>query len=216
MAPKRRPLDQRILESVVVDPNGCWLWQKYVKPNGYGVLGVPGRSMQHAHRIAYEVWRGPIPDGLQIDHLCRVRHCCNPDHLEAVTPRTNNLRGRGPSAKNARAQSCPKGHPYDASNTYHRPDGTGRDCRTCRAAARTDRAWRNRRIFGVVPAADRKPAAIRTPKSHCRSGHPLSGDNLYVDPRGERCCRTCRRESLLRSRARRMPATSDRPVRGLR
>ena len=87
--------------------------------------------MALAHRFAYETFVGPIPEGLTIDHLCRIRHCVNPEHLEAVTDRVNILRGEGISAQHARATHCPQGHPYDLINTYVAPDGD-RDCRDCR------------------------------------------------------------------------------------
>lgn len=84
--------------------------------------------------MAYELYVGKIPEGLQIDHLCRNRVCVNPDHLEPVTRRVNLLRGVGFSARNAKAVRCPAGHAYDLSNTYLRPDGKGRDCLRCRRA----------------------------------------------------------------------------------
>ena len=77
-----------------------------------------GRKMIQAHRVAYELVKGKIPAGLELDHLCRNRICCNPAHLEAVTGRENSLRGVSPWAKNACATHCPRGHPYDAENTY--------------------------------------------------------------------------------------------------
>ena len=77
--------------------------------------------------MAYEHYKGPIPDGLQIDHLCRVRRCCNPEHLEAVTPAENTDRQ---DHANRRKDVCPKNHPYDDENTVVRADGF-RHCRTC-------------------------------------------------------------------------------------
>jgi hypothetical protein len=75
-----------------VDENGCWLWTGSLNNKGYAQLGVAGR-VRSAHRVAYELFKGAIPDGLQIDHLCRVRQCVNPDHLEAVTQSVNIRRG---------------------------------------------------------------------------------------------------------------------------
>lgn len=93
-----------------------------------------------AHRYAYEHFIGPIPEGLQVDHLCRVRNCVNPDHLEAVTCRENVLRGDGVAAANARATHCPQGHAYDEANTYTWTNG-GRHCRACaRIKTREQRA----------------------------------------------------------------------------
>jgi len=140
--PRPKPLAERIKAAVIVDENGCWRWQRYVRSNGYGQIGVPGVGGQYVHRVAYETFVGPIPDGLQIDHLCRVRDCCNPDHLEAVTCRENLARGTGFVPVHIAKTHCPAGHPYDAENTYVRPSGTGRDCRRCKTAATT--RWRRR------------------------------------------------------------------------
>jgi hypothetical protein len=101
----------------------------------------------YAHRFAYSVLVGPIPDGLQIDHLCRNEMCVNPEHLEPVTQRINMLRGTGPQAVNAQKTHCPKGHPLSGNNVYAhtvRATGTpGRRCRTCNTEAA--REYRKRR-----------------------------------------------------------------------
>ncbi|MEU2070427.1 HNH endonuclease signature motif containing protein [Streptomyces anulatus] len=113
-------------------PNNCWLWTA-ATTYGYGVFSVQ-RRMQRAHRVAYEALVGRIPDGLQIDHLCRVRECVNPEHLEAVTLRENVMRGANHVADQVKRTRCPQGHPYDEKNTYLRPNGK-RDCRKCKRAA---------------------------------------------------------------------------------
>ena len=81
----------------LVDPaTGCWVWQRYVDKSGYGEIHVPGYiGNRRAHRIIYERHKGKIPDGLDLDHLCRNRRCVNPDHLEPVTRRENLARGVG-------------------------------------------------------------------------------------------------------------------------
>ena len=109
--------------------NSCWLWQAAVNDEGYGRFG----PSEYAHRWAYEFCVGPLPDGLQIDHLCRVRNCVNPDHLEPVTGRTNILRGISFSAVHARKTHCPQGHPYDEANTYTSPTAKrrSRQCLAC-------------------------------------------------------------------------------------
>lgn len=117
------------------DADGHWLWTAAVDPTGYGRFSVGG-GMLYAHRWAYEAFVGPIPDRQQIDHLCRVRRCVNPLHLEAVTQRENLLRGR---KANGPKTHCLRGHRFDEANTYRASDGR-RSCRTCRREAR--RAWR--------------------------------------------------------------------------
>ena len=119
----------------------CWLWAASINSRGYGQFKMDGRSWQ-AHRIAYELQVGPIPDGLQIDHLCRVRACVNPDHLEAVSQEENIRRGEGVAVANAIKTHCPQGHPYDEANTYIYHGA--RQCRACSAARdrrRTQRRW---------------------------------------------------------------------------
>lgn len=113
--------------------NGCWLWTGTLDSSGYGRFA--GNKQKHsAHRFSYEIAIGPIPKALTLDHLCRVRACVNPTHLEPVTNRENVLRGIGLSAANARKTHCPKGHPYSGENLLVcvTPRGTqARKCRTC-------------------------------------------------------------------------------------
>lgn len=118
---------QRLLAKVEKQSNGCWLWTGYKQPKGYGTFKRNG-TMQLAHRAAYELLRGEIPAGLQLDHLCRNRSCVNPDHLEPVTNRENCA--RSPIHKMNRTQ-CPQGHAYTPENTYINPANHGRVCRTC-------------------------------------------------------------------------------------
>lgn len=117
-----------------VDQSGdCWVWTagRTVRGSaGYGVaLNRDGKSTV-AHRIAYELLVGPIPNGLTLDHECRNRQCVNPAHLTPMTMRENVLRGIGPTAINAKKTHCPRGHPLEGENVYRYPDGR-RDCRTC-------------------------------------------------------------------------------------
>jgi hypothetical protein len=116
---------RRFLRKIIYSETGCLLWTGAVAPNGYGRLGESA-----AHRFSYELWIGPIPAGLVIDHLCRVRRCVNPMHLEAVTSRENILRGVGPTAQKARQTHCKYGHELSGANLRVRADG-GRDCRRC-------------------------------------------------------------------------------------
>jgi len=107
---------------------GCWEWTGSLNEYGYGRWYAKGTSLR-AHRQAFIALRGPIEDDLVIDHLCRVRHCINPWHMEPVTRGENVLRGDGITARNTRATHCPHGHAYSESNTYmHRGF---RKCREC-------------------------------------------------------------------------------------
>lgn len=107
--------------------DGCWEWQGSLSSKGYGVFwDADHKNNLLAHRVAYELVTGPIPDGLQLDHLCRNRRCVNPAHLEPVTGKENLLRGDTHAANNASKEVCKNGHPFDVV----RPDGS-RGCRTC-------------------------------------------------------------------------------------
>ena len=137
-------LDSLRLRTTVSD-SGCWLWSRYVRGDGYAVITVrlDGKTQaMYVHRLAYEAAHGAIPEGSQLDHLCRVRHCINPDHLEAVAPVENYRRGMGPTANNARKTHCKHGHEFTPANTHNRPSG-GRTCRECaRVKLRRRRAAR--------------------------------------------------------------------------
>ena len=122
MTPDRLPA--RFAAKIRVGARGCWIFTGARSSNGYGSISVSGR-VASAHRAAYEILVGPIPAGLQLDHLCRVRNCCNPAHLEPVTPRENVRR-----APRFSVTHCPQGHPYSGHNLKVTWSGS-RNCRTC-------------------------------------------------------------------------------------
>lgn len=121
--------------------NGCWQWYGACS-NGYGVFCENGIHIK-AHRYAYETMVGAVPDGLELDHLCRNKRCVNPEHLEAVTRGENIKRGLLPDIGRRFQQGkmhCPWGHPYNSQNTYLRLDRAGRECKACRREAQLK--WR--------------------------------------------------------------------------
>lgn len=107
----------------------CWFWDAYRNHEGYGSYHGPDGVRTTAHRIAWVLTGRTIPDGYHLDHLCRVRECVNPAHLDPVTPRENALRGNTLQAANAAKTHCPVGHPLDGE----RGDGS-RYCRACNRA----------------------------------------------------------------------------------
>lgn len=110
----------RFLVKVAINSEtGCWEWVGGRATAGYGRLWMGTRKegrQELAHRFSYEIWVAPIPEGLHMDHLCRVRHCVNPEHLEVVTCRENVLRGNAPAASQARQTHCFNGHPLSGDN----------------------------------------------------------------------------------------------------
>jgi hypothetical protein len=114
----------------VVDPSGCWLWTRCLDRDGYGNQRFQGR-LQKSHRVSYQILRGPIPPNLTIDHLCRVRHCVNPEHMECVTPIENVMRGEGVGVRFSRATHCVNGHEFTTDNTLVFNGGRYRCCRMC-------------------------------------------------------------------------------------
>lgn len=120
------PAIERLLRRVVIDPEtGCWVWHGALQPNGYGTIGRGGKTAGNSltHQVTYRHFVGPVPDGLDLDHLCRNRACCNPDHLEPVTRSENIRRGLQGVLRPPRTH-CRNGHATTANR-----------CPECRAAA---------------------------------------------------------------------------------
>lgn len=107
----------------------CWEWKSTLN-SGYGMIYFRGKSIG-AHRLVYRVLVGPIPKGLELDHLCRNRKCVNPAHLEPVTGKENRLRSESPCAKNARKTHCKRGHLLQPPNLTWCSRPGGRQCREC-------------------------------------------------------------------------------------
>ena len=192
---------------VVVD--SCWEWVGGLSGSGYGRFSDGVRQIQ-AHRLMYELRKGPIPAGLTIDHLCRNRRCVNPDHLEPVTNKTNLLRGMSPIARAARSPDCLNGHPLSGDNLLIDADGCRR-CRQCRQVGRRDfryvcagrvrgfkkpklgcihlrcpRCGRKQSNVGRHPEYDHPTAfLLEIPCENCSMGCKIDGGHYY-DRRGRR------------------------------
>jgi hypothetical protein len=175
-----RPLRERLHN--LADKNGpvpqnrpdlgpCWVWHLRPNRDGYGTIAVTRYSKKLAHRAMYEIEVGPIPDGMELDHLCRNRLCVNFAHLEAVTHRVNTRRGKGS------VPACPRGHLYDEVNTYWKTRSDGIVHRDCRACGR-ERA---------------------TPT--CGNGHPWMPENTHYNSAGRRQCAICRPPKSFRAAA---------------
>lgn len=120
----------RVLARIRKESDGCWIYTGALVGHGYGRL-KQGRRTVLAHRMVYEAHVGPIPEGMELDHLCRRPACVNPAHLEPVSHAENVRRGESGQYL-AERDACSNGHPFTEANTYYRPDGGGRGCRECR------------------------------------------------------------------------------------
>lgn len=168
----RTALD-RFADKIALTDSGCIEWIASTQGEGYGQFFRGGRTGpgQHgkiaAHRWSYEYHVGPIPNGLEIDHLCRNRLCVNPEHLEPVTSQENISRSHGNGSKT----HCPQGHAYDDANTYVSPAGT-RFCRKCKGFNGLGIGW-------------------RSTQTECKHGHPFDEQNTRIRANGSRACKAC-------------------------
>lgn len=143
-------LPERFWNKVRPTDSGCWEWTA-ARSNGYGAYSIDGKKVR-AHRIAFLALVGPVADGLELDHLCRNRACVNPEHLEPVTRRENQLRGEGFAGDQSRREKCPSGHDYTPENTYVR--NGHRSCRTCKRE-------HNRKQYAARVSDPQKVARVR-------------------------------------------------------
>lgn len=168
---------KRAFEKRVDRTGDCWIWTGYVNPNGYGQLGTILQGKKDtilAHRLSWMLFRGPLVEGLVIDHLCRDRRCVNPEHLELVTNTENVMRGIGLGPTNRAKTHCKRGHAFTEANTGIK-DGK----RVCRACARL---W----------AKEHHMPKPRTVITHCPHGHEYTPENSIYKMQEGRKVRRCR------------------------
>jgi len=173
-----------------ITESGCWIWMGCLSPEGYGVVHFENKRWL-AHRLLYTHLIGSMPKHLVSDHLCRVRCCVNPRHLELVTPAANVDRGLA-----KKHSACSQGHAYTPENLYVKKDGS-QVCKQCRVEyMRRSHAW-----LGNPAAKDR---------IHCPQGHPYSPENTFITKQGYRLCRECGRKKH-REWSRRRNAANPKP-----
>lgn len=171
-------------------PDECWPWLRSRDSKGYGKARIKKQSVA-PHRLAYELAVGPIPDGYEVDHLCRNTGCCNPAHLEAVTPAENNRR------KTLAKTHCKRGHEFTPENTNRHSSSGARVCRACvRDRQRDYSRARRAKAKALRGDAPRRRLVL----TQCPQGHPYDGANTYLY-HGNRQCRECRREAGRRWRS---------------
>ena len=140
-------LTDRIESNVERIPfSGCWLWSKQLTDKGYARTTFGHGINRYVHRVVYEHFNGPIPDGLSLDHTCRITFCVNPAHLEPVTHRENVLRGIGPTSENSKKSHCKRGHPFAGDNLGEQYLGAGRLCIACSRATKLRWYFKNRTV----------------------------------------------------------------------
>jgi len=159
----------------------CWIWNGSLTRDGYGKIKRSSHigGITLAHKVPWEALHGEVPPGLQLDHLCRVRHCVNPAHLEMVTPRVNNERSFSPSALNAKKTHCQNGHVLTLDNTYIYKSGA-RNCKICKGELRRKATLKRNPDAGCAMKL----------KTHCPRGHEYTAENTRVY-KGSRFCKAC-------------------------
>lgn len=180
------------MAKISIDENGCWNWTG-TKHNGYGSVlfyrrGVSGSRNKNAYVAMYELKVGPVPSGLELDHLCRNKACCNPAHLEPVTHKENVLRGESLFAHQAKRTHCPKWHLYTGKNN--------RGERICQICIREIQRVALRRARNLPDDAPKSAF-----KTHCSKGHPFTEENTFLEKCSTgltRRCRICKQESRLK------------------
>lgn len=173
-----------------------WLYTGFLDKKGYGRIGWRGRNYS-PHRFACIALGRPVPIGYDPDHLCRLPPCCNPACIEVVTKQENIKRGDGICAKHARKTHCIHGHLLSSDNLY--PPRLAQGDRVCITCMKVNQARQDAKRKAAMAALSPRP-----PRTHCKQGHPLSGENLQpyeLHVLGQRVCRLCVRAREHRYRA---------------
>ncbi len=145
--PMSKDLVSQLMKHVQVGSGDspCWCWVGAMDGNGYGSVRVRGQTCK-AHRVAFCAHRRSIPEGMDLDHLCRNRACINPEHLEPVTRRTNTLRGNHQNVVIRRTGICKNGHDMNMTGRYYRRNGRGSQCAECSRERSRLRSQRQREL----------------------------------------------------------------------
>lgn len=206
---------KNFISKIEKDKNtGCWLWTGATLPGGYVQVcwAIDGDSGKNhlIHRISYLFHVGSIPEGLVLDHLCRVRHCVNPKHLEPVTTRENILRGVSPIKVNAFKTHCVRGHELVGGNLYFQDtQKTKRGCKICRNLSR-----RNKYENDKLKFESKQLKTTKLKHTHCKNNHELNITNVRYRPDGRMLCLDCQVQSSKRSYKRKKDQSSSGPELG--
>lgn len=184
---------ERLLSQLIIDTEtGCVLWTGNLSEGGYGRTTIGGR-MQTVHRVMWEMFEGPIPDGFHLDHVksrgCFNRHCASIAHLEPVTPRENARRSDCITTVQANKTHCDNKHLFDEANTYVIPGTTWRVCRTCRHEAQSRYNASHRRTHLTDAVASYMSACLTSP-------HPAAA--ALTDDPAKVTCGNCKRTRAYR------------------
>lgn len=175
----------------------CWLTNIHTPYKYTNIRIYKGQYLKH--RLMYALFVEPVIDGLHCDHLCRIPNCCNPVHIEQVTPKENAFRGESFIPKQVEVTHCPQGHPYDEANT--RLWRGHRHCRICSIARATTQFHSKPKPEWCAPNRDNRGLHPRKLRTHCKQGHEWTPENTAYASNTKhpvRVCKTCRKEWYLR------------------
>ena len=193
-----------VFAQIRIDPvTGCHVWTGYKNAGGYGRSRIQG-TRQMVHRIVWEHKNGPVPEGLELDHICRNTSCCNPEHLRAVTSKENTLAGYNPCARNARKSHCPvcgsEFSPRKNGGRYCRPCHIKKNSEYAKQKSAEDPAYRESRLEATRRYEDKRrtdPGAIQRGSTRpLNENCPKCGGPYSTFPNGARYCKPCRQTML--------------------